>query len=261
MGRAFALISGLAAMGCALSAPPRLHYPNHSRKLGGSFGYHLPFQPARARVLASDGSLHEVRANTALLEPEIPVFQVGYLVDPKVFGSYGLGEHATLVADLSWHRIGVSTHFFAGSNRTPVLKLAAGASAGIFVREGWGWLEIAALPAFGDAWIAELGLGVAAGRFRHLLTLPDLESSDDDDEGTLPSVGDLLDLYRDEVRLRLPLGASIRFGKASAVFAVVPGMTLLHGDPGFFNCRAADCSDLQDFSQRFAIEVQAGVRF
>lgn len=68
---------------------------------------------------------------------------------------------------------------------------------------------------------------------------------------------------RDEVRVRLPLRATARFRRASAVLALSPSLPVLHGEPDVTACRDFSCSSvtLLHLSQAFAIELQAGMRF
>ena len=265
------LLGGLV-YGCTFGSSALLHHPNEAGRVGGYLGYSIPIQPARARVVAvpTDSAVtppvtRHVSANTAWMRPAVWPWYAGFISDPMLFGSLGLTDHMTLVGEMAWHRVGLSLDFFSLKTGTRGIKLAGGATAGSFVPEYHGWVEGGWLPRLSEALSGYVGAGMSIGRFRHLLGLPsNLDGLDSANENeTIPTVKPFADLLREEIRLRLPLGLAVRqSGKGATVsFAAIPYVTLAHGDPWQINCYKCEADvTIEDFEQRFGLELQAGIR-
>jgi hypothetical protein len=269
---------GIASVlgGCMLGTAPLLHHPNDALTLDGDWGgYSLVVQPARARIAVRSTNqpsrpavMHAVGANTGVALAEFAdwaAYVTAVAFTPRLVLAMGISDHWTVVGELGWPRQGISSSYFTRAQGRGGFRLAAGTIADIPVRELLGWAGAAWLPVLYGPLSGYVGAEAQAGRFHHIFELPpelDGIASDLDGDG-LPSYRPHANLMRTELRLRLPLGLSVRADSdVSLSLAAIPYLTLAHGDLAMRDCRSCDGNvTFESLEQRWGIEIQWAARF
>lgn len=262
------LVAGLVCSGCALGSSPQLYHPTPANTLGYYFGYSLPIQPATASItnplIAASNDTRKLRSQTGILPARSALAYGGLFFDPKLAASVGVTRQLTAAGEIGWHRFGISLDYFTRPDVRSGNKFAVGFTRGHVVKEMFGWGEVGWLSTLSENFVGYLGVGVSAGRFRHFFALPSSFDITLPGEDTMTFYGPFADVWRNEFRLRVPVGASLRRPRKrnSINVTVIPYATVAHGSMKVVSC--GSCR--QDFTfvtfrQYAGIELQVGFQY
>jgi hypothetical protein len=264
----FLLVAGLVCSGCALGSSPQLYHPTPANTLGYYFGYSLPIQPASARITnpltaARDDTL-TLRSQTGVLPPLSAFGYSGLVFDPKLAASVGVTHQLTAAGEVGWHRFGFSLDYFTHRDARRGNKFAIGFTRGHVVKEMFGWGEVGWLSSLSEDFVGYLGVGVSAGRYRHFFALPNSFDSKPRGEDTMTFNGFFADVWRNEFRLRVPIGTSLRRPQKrdSVNFTAIPYATVAHGRMEVVSC--GNCGKdftFETFRQYAGLELQIGFQY